>query len=166
MNEKKDGFVASAKQVAQYFIRKSSLVEGEDNVQGITNLKLQKLLFYAQAEHLQKRTQPLFEDQISAWKYGPVVSTVYNWLKECGGYNIIDFDVDTKDCEKLKEKTTKFLDKIWDKYSRYSAWYLSGKTHQKGSAWHKIYNGDSQDKVIPLAELKKVQLAEAWSDNG
>ena len=43
----------------------------------ITHLQLQKVLYYIQGYHLQKFGLPLFEDNIEAWQYGPVISSVY-----------------------------------------------------------------------------------------
>ena len=50
--------------------------------QPITNLKLQKLLYYSQAWHLALDRQPLFEDRIEAWVHGPVVPTVFREYRE------------------------------------------------------------------------------------
>lgn len=43
----------------------------------ITNLKLQKLLYYSQAWHLAIYDEPLFQDRIEAWVHGPVVPSVF-----------------------------------------------------------------------------------------
>ena len=85
----------SARDVAAYFIQKSSEVNEND----LTNLKLQKILFYTQAEHLHQRDVALFADPIEAWKYGPLVADVYNWLRGCGAYAITAFDIEA-DTEK------------------------------------------------------------------
>lgn len=47
---------------------------GGDN---LTNLRLQKLLYYEQGYHLAQFGTPLFDEQIEAWMYGPVVPSVY-----------------------------------------------------------------------------------------
>lgn len=44
----------------------------------ITNLKLQKLLYYLQGHWLATFDGPLFGDKIEAWRYGPVVPSVYS----------------------------------------------------------------------------------------
>ena len=48
---------------------------------GITNLQLQKILYYIQGAFLVKLGKPAFYDDIEAWKYGPVVSDVYHEFK-------------------------------------------------------------------------------------
>jgi uncharacterized phage-associated protein len=44
----------------------------------LTNLKLQKMLYYQQGFHLARFETPLFEEEMEAWMYGPVVPFVYN----------------------------------------------------------------------------------------
>ncbi len=58
----------------------------------ITNLKLQKLLYYAQAWNLVFTGQPLFRDSIEAWVHGPVVPSVFRKFKEYR-WNTIDCPV-------------------------------------------------------------------------
>ena len=65
----------SAEDIAFYFVERSSGLPEND----LTNLKLQKMLYYAQAEYMKANNgQVLFEDKIEAWKHGPVVPSVYN----------------------------------------------------------------------------------------
>ena len=55
----------------------------------MTNLKLQKMLYYQQGFHLAYFGTPLFDDEIEAWMYGPVVPSVYNHYKGNGRNGII-----------------------------------------------------------------------------
>lgn len=150
----------TAKTVAAYFIRKSgSMGDGNEELSGnndLTNLKLQKLLYFAQAKHLRDTGEPLFDDDIEAWKYGPVVRGVYNWLKDCGGYVISEFDVDTSSADGIDGTDRQFLDEFWNEYDGYSAWGLVEKTHKKGTPWGKVYNdGAGNGKIIPLELINK-----------
>ena len=67
-------------EVARYFL---SLTD-EDAGELISNLKLQKLLYYAQGFHLVIYGEPLFPETIEAWAHGPVVTSVYHQYKEYG----------------------------------------------------------------------------------
>ena len=58
----------------------------------ITNLKLQKLLYYAQAWNLVFTGEPLFSGDIEAWVHGPVVPSVFRRFKAFG-WNTIDSPV-------------------------------------------------------------------------
>ena len=63
----------SALEVAKYVINHE---HNEDRP--ITNLRLQKLLYFVQAKVLVETGEPCFEDEMEAWDYGPVVPAVYN----------------------------------------------------------------------------------------
>ncbi len=62
--------------VANYIVNKSIEMDAP-----VSHLKLQKLLYYVQAMKLVKTGVPMFDDEISAWKYGPVVESVYHRFK-------------------------------------------------------------------------------------
>lgn len=148
--------VTSAKTIASYFISRSSeLNESND----LTNLKLQKILFYAQAEHYSKHGLALFSEPIEAWDYGPVVSSVYHWLKGCGAYPITAFDVET-DVSELDDAKELELSKIWELYSKYSAGFLVKKTHEDGSPWDQAFK--QKKTIIGLEQLKQAKLANEW----
>lgn len=54
----------------------------------ITNLHLQKILYYLQAESLVHTGRPLFDGVIEKWRLGPVVPTVYHEYKKFGSQPI------------------------------------------------------------------------------
>lgn len=56
----------------------------------ISNLKLQKILYFVQAEFLVELHAPCFSEEIEAWDFGPVVPEVYHEYKHFGSSNIID----------------------------------------------------------------------------
>ena len=62
----------SAAQLARYVIWYAN----EKNIP-ITQLKLQKLLYFIQVAYLRQAGDILFDDPIEAWEYGPVVRSVY-----------------------------------------------------------------------------------------
>ena len=68
----------TAMQVAQHFLA----LQDEDAGDLISNLKLQKLLYYAQGIHLALNGQPLYPERIEAWQHGPVVPEIYHAFKE------------------------------------------------------------------------------------
>ena len=150
--------MSSAKAVAAYLVRKANAMgDGNGELIGnndLTNLKLQKMLFFAQSEYLKKYKQPLFDEPIEAWQYGPVVSEVYEMLKHCQSYVITELDMDTSFADELTQQEVEFLDNFFDRYMKYSAWELVSRTHKTGSAWDKVYQkgkGDRQE--IPLTSI-------------
>lgn len=144
----------SALSVAGYFIELAA--ESDEN--DLTNLKLQKLLYFAQGRHLSQFQKPLFRDEIEAWKLGPVVRAVYSEYKKCGAFPITVFDGfhASTSREKLPESIKVFLKKqVWEKYGKYSAGYLVGLTHKEGGPWKKFYK-EEINVAIPLDALKAV----------
>ena len=67
----------SAFNVADYFL----VQQDEDAGDLISNMKLQKLLYYAQGYFLAIANEPLFHERIYAWTHGPVVPKVYHKYK-------------------------------------------------------------------------------------
>ena len=93
----------NAADIAEYFLWKAH----EEGQELLSNMKLQKLLYYAQGLHLALGFGPLFDDEIQAWTYGPVVADVYHEYKEYGSGGISpteDFDPDFID-----DSTKEFL---------------------------------------------------------
>lgn len=95
---------------------------------GITNLKLQKLLYYSQGFHLALYDgKPFFDDPIVAWEHGPVVRSVYNQYKRFES-QLIDRP---KTKSTLSDKDLKYVKRIWKIFGQFSAWKLRDMTHQE-----------------------------------
>lgn len=75
----------SALEVAKYVINHEHK-EGRP----ITNLRLQKLLYFVQAKILVETGNPCFDDEMEAWDFGPVVPSVYHNYKFFGAWNLMD----------------------------------------------------------------------------
>lgn len=115
--------MATAKDVAAYLL----MMQDEDAGERITNLKLQKLCYYAQGFHLALFGRPLFEERIEAWEHGPVVPTLYHSYKIHGWAGIpIPEHLDTG---ALSPEERGLLDEVAEVYGQYSAWKLRDMTH-------------------------------------
>lgn len=71
----------SVHDVATYLLR----LADRDRI-GIDHLKLQKLVYYAQAFHLGSEGTPLFPDRLHAWRYGPVSPDLWSRYRYRRGY--------------------------------------------------------------------------------
>jgi uncharacterized phage-associated protein len=112
-----------AKQAADYLIRFSQEV-GDP----VTNLKLQKLLYYAQGWYLALHGgKPLFDDRIEAWPHGPVVPPVYGAYKEWG-WNPISGQIAEP---ALAPNIKSFLNEVMEVYGIHNAYYLERLTHRE-----------------------------------
>jgi uncharacterized phage-associated protein len=134
--------------VARYFLS----IPEEDSGELVSNLKLQKLLYYAQGYYvaLNGVTTLLFKDTIYAWKHGPVIKTVYSHFSSCKDGAIPQVSPPPK----LPENDRLFLNRIHDTFGRYSAWALRDMTH-KEPPWLDNYEPEVQDIVIPVSDLHK-----------
>lgn len=141
-----------AAQVARYFLAKVD----EDVGDGISNLKLQKLVYYAQAYHLAMYGEPLFPEPVEAWEHGPVVPELYRHYRACGSDNIpapCDFEPAGYD-----ERTTALLDEVYDVFGQYSAWKLRNLTHQE-RPWIEAYGDGTRSRVIPHGAMRDFYTA-------
>jgi len=109
-----------AQKIANFFVRFSN--EHGDN---LTNLKLQKLLYFAQAWYLVFYKHPLFDNEIQAWVHGPVIPEIYSRFKKYGWSPIIE-EISKPD---LSENIKKHLIKVFNYYGRYSAYELESITY-------------------------------------
>jgi len=67
-----------ANQIADWFLNAVDRDAGDS----ITHLKLQKLVYYAQAWSLALLDRPLFEEDFRAWAHGPVVPSVWHRFRD------------------------------------------------------------------------------------
>ena len=98
-----------------------------DNGKPVSNLKLQKILYYAQAAFLVKNRQ-LFDDEISAWKYGPVVEHVYYYFRKNSDRPILE-KVPDNEFKDLDMDTKKEINRVLEAKRKYSAFDLVRHTH-------------------------------------
>lgn len=111
--------------VAEYFLSKSEVDAGDV----ITNLKLQKLVYYAQGFSLAINNRPLFNGQIRAWQHGPVCPELYHHYKAYGAMGIpVPENVDFS---KFSSEDIELLDEVYDVYGQFSAWKLRNMTHEE-----------------------------------
>ena len=144
----------NALDVAQYIIYLASQnivdeVKGEKVYEGITNLKLQKLLYFVQVYFLVKQNKPLFSQEFKAWQYGPVVEEVYQEYKRYGRRPIVQevykgAHIETQDATLIKD--------VWEFFGKYSVGKLVNMTHQD-APWQDAMLQDN--KVIPKSHLQE-----------
>jgi uncharacterized phage-associated protein len=118
--------MAQALDVARYFVFLAAQAEEEGDA--LCPMRLQKLLYYAQAWHLGATGAPLFAEAIEAWPYGPVVKALYPVFK---GFGLAIPASEGADPQALSERQKAFVRSVWDRYKRFSAIGLSQMTHQE-----------------------------------
>jgi uncharacterized phage-associated protein len=117
----------SAQNVARWI-----LLFSEEHGDALTNLRLQKLLYYAQAWHLALHNKPLFSEEVEAWIYGPVVPIVYRKYKR---YRNMPITCD-EELPALPNRAVSFLREILEVFGGYSSYQLERMTHNE-KPWKK-----------------------------
>ena len=134
--------------VAKELVRLS--YEG-DEADPLTNLRLQKLLYYAQAWSLIVRGGELFPETLEAWRRGPVVVEVYQELAGDHSTNQIS-PVAFANQADLPGDVADFVRRVWDAYKRHSATQLSEMSHNETpwqNAWgNRPKNGIGNDPIL------------------
>jgi uncharacterized phage-associated protein len=113
--------LCSPKTLARWFI---SNVD-RDAGQSITHLKLQKLLYFAQAYHLANFNRQLFAEDMEAWAHGPVVPSIWREYKDYGWESIPTCDAPTIDDDSLLS----YLEAVNEKFGKFEAKELEKITH-------------------------------------
>lgn len=143
----------SAGNVAKYIINKCSVEE-----RPISNLKLQKLLYFVWIEYRKRTGKKLFDDKIYAWQFGPVVPEVYYDYCSYGG-----MDIDRRyDSSKIgiTDADAEILDASLAEYLNYSVSRLVNMTHKRGKPWYQVYveqEGIKQEIPFSLIEQMECQ---------
>ena len=112
-------------------VRNNADMKLNENIEELTQMKAMKLLYYIQAASLVVTKKRMFDEDIVAWKYGPVVEKVHKKYK--GQRAIVGeiSDKDLKDYSELEEdeETSSILNSIYDIYGYSSAYDLMRQTH-------------------------------------
>ncbi len=136
--------MAKIEDVANFFISMTDCDAGDL----ITNLKLNKLLYFAQGEYLARTKTPLFDDKIEAWNLGPVVPSVYQKYKVLGKNPIMTVDEDYSENNLSSEEIDILLD-VLREYGKYQTSYLVKMTHEDNTPWTKVFD-ERKNNTIPL----------------
>ena len=139
---------------ARYFIIRAY----EDGLEAkMTNMKVQKLLYYAQSLHLALYNEPLFEAEIQAWRYGPVCPPAYKFYSE---FEAQQLPIPQQESLlQLPSQKKELLEEIWEYFGGYHAYRLSDMTHGE-FPWKKARKGlppqASSTEPILLNDMKEL----------
>jgi uncharacterized phage-associated protein len=134
-----------------------SIIAGFDDSVGeiISNLKLQKMLYYLQGFFIAAFDKKLFEEPIIAWQYGPVVRKAYEHFNGFGKGAIILNGNEKKAI--LKTKELSMFSSVMEKYGQFSAIKLMQMTHEE-PPWKETFKEVCPGREITYAKLKKYFL--------
>ncbi|KWT74722.1 Panacea domain-containing protein [Candidatus Magnetominusculus xianensis] len=138
--------------IADYFLFKAAKEDDDEEEALLSNLKLQKLVYYAQGLYLNIFRRPLFNESIQAWTYGPVIPELYQKYKNYGKKSIPapeGFNPDSV----LSSEVREFLDEIYDVFGQFTAIRLKDMTHED-ECWKQSFNKSPRTVITHEAMLK------------
>lgn len=95
--------------------------------ENITNLKLQKLLYYTQAWHLAIHGRPMFEGNFQAWTHGPVNVSVYNRFSDYRWQPITE----AIQGPNISQEEEAHIQEVLESYGGFGAYELERLTHSE-----------------------------------
>lgn len=120
-----NGDLKNVLDVCDYILFKSKKILGDDY--DVTNMKLNKLLYYVQLGALSLLGRELFLNEFEAWKFGPVHPIVYYAFR-----NGSDLIIPTTEYHgRLSREEMQVTDKVLERYVQFSAFELRDRTHRE-----------------------------------
>lgn len=120
----------------------------------MTQKKLQKLCYYAQAHYLERYNNKLMDTDFEAWVHGPVSPELYSLYKNYNWSNIPKNDLDIY----LPDEILVFLKDVFNTYNKYDANELEEKTHNE-LPWIEARGNlnlyDSSNNIINVKTMKQ-----------
>lgn len=167
----------SVKDIANWFLWKNKIEQLENEneyddkyevYEGLSHLKLQKLLYFAQGVNLAINNEPLFSEKIYAWTHGPVIREVYDKFKKYGR-NDIELSMSDKEMEVIESlesnpKVSNVLNLVYENFGIYTAWQLREMTHTPSGPWETTVRTKGMDKEINLNLIKDYFLNNVIED--
>jgi len=142
ININKNDMTYNTTTIANYFIQEKA------KFGKLTSMKLIKLVYLAYAWYitLKGKENPLTNEKVQAWKYGPVFPSLYKVIKSEGKIDV-DRPLPNNKEEVIIQEDAEFLDRIWDLYGKYDGVELSAMTHTEGTPWRKVYCRDCNSEI-------------------
>ncbi|MBQ9292077.1 MAG: DUF4065 domain-containing protein [Campylobacter sp.] len=128
----------------------------------VSNLQLQKILYFANMFYIKKNNKSLIEEHFQAWQFGPVVENVYREYFSNGSnpiYPTTDLlaDANFKDGIEKQFKNPIEMKRLILNLAQMNAWELVRISHLNDGAWKKTF--DEQNPYL-RAEIDEKLIRE------
>lgn len=135
----------------------------------LSNMKLQKLVFFSQVVSMKMFNAPLHENNSLAWDFGPVVQELYDVVHRFSTKDRKTFSLDEADFAEAFKNEEKIEDSdvlgitmaVWNRFKGWTAFQLSNLTHRPGSPWATVYANRQYD-IIPLDLIREKGFGHEW----
>jgi len=135
-------------------------------------MKLQKLVYFAHGWYLAFTDEPLINEPVEAWQFGPVIPSLYHSLKNYGRREITDlltddpwdfflgesgheYSIDDGPDAEENSFAKQIVKRVWDVYSGFSAVQVSNLTHNEDAPWSRTPGKDKKHTVIDQEIIKE-----------
>ena len=145
----------SALEVADYVLRRQA-----DKGITLTPMQLIKIVYLCHGWHLGVTREPLINEPVEAWAYGPVVRSVYDKYKKFGS-GAIEAPETSPD---IAPDKAEIIDTIADYYSQFSGIRLSKLTHLADSPWDVTWRIQGKNAVISDDLIEEYYSKQASTD--
>lgn len=128
----------------------------------LTPMKINKLAYISHGFTLALEHEPLFEDKAEAWKYGPVIPSIYHSFKRYGGEVVPMFyycsiplaspkraELMTFLHSVIPDRHASVINDVLLVYGKYSGPGLSTITHEEGTPWDQCRRAGKLGVEIP-----------------
>jgi uncharacterized phage-associated protein len=130
----------------------------------LTQMQLQKLVYFAYGWYLVITGKRLIDERVEAWQWGPVIPSIYKEFKRFGSspitelahevtfkegklrFSAVRLQSDDPEADALALQVIK---RVWETYGKYSASALSNMTHAPNSPWTKTPEKEIKGTDIP-----------------
>src|SRR3954466_1395085 len=129
--------------IANWFIKRAR----RDGGRALSNMQLQKLVYFAHGWNMALHRHPLIRDEVQAWEFGPVIPTLYRALAPWGPDPVTQ-PIDAPR-ENLEPNERDVLEQVYAAYADYPASTLSSLTHRRGTPWERVFEPGRRGVVIP-----------------
>lgn len=120
----------------------------------LTNLKLNKLVYFCQVECLRECGEALFTDDMEAWQYGPVSRSVYDAYKSYGKQPISE----PVGAAPTNPVAKRIVSRVLSSYGRLSAFDLVTLSHREGGAWKAVYSPGTDNPITATDILRSKDM--------
>ncbi len=150
--------------ISPSLVAEELLNQRKNRGESLTLLQLIKMVYLCQGWALGVTNTVLFEEDIEAWQYGPVIPSVYYAYKQFGKLpipheNIKAYPLAGTSGEAMSANDKDFLEKtvklVLDIYGSLTGPQLSNLTHQNDTPWDKVYKPGSRNQTIDKQHIKE-----------
>jgi len=152
----------SAAAIANEFLKLA-----RDEGESLTPMKLLKLVYFAHGWYLALTGEPLIDEQVQAWRYGPVIKSLYHEFKSYGSGPITELiwvyqgglkfrKVRIDDGPNAEEnyRAKQVIKRVWEQYGHLTGVQLSNLTHLPDGPWANTPEKDKKGTPVPDSAIR------------